>query len=112
MEPGRTPKIPIVVVAWHDAATRMHGEISPGDPPQHVGVILWTVGWLIRDDAEGVVLGVEVSENDGSFRHIVEIPRAYIKRVRKLTRSSVALYTDHVPAASLPSEGGGNVASL
>ena|SRR5579883_857955 len=85
MEPKSTPRVPLVVVAWHDASYCEFREYDPKSPPTAVGQIQWSVGWLIRDDAEGIVLGVELSEYDGSFRHTLEIPRAYIKLVRPLT---------------------------
>lgn len=84
MEPKSVPKIPIVRVAWHDAAFVEFREHNMDEPNHPLGAIQWSVGWLIRDDEDGIMLGVELSEHDGNYRHTLEIPRAQVKKVKRL----------------------------
>lgn len=82
--------IPIVEVEWHDAATAMGGEVANEDlesfANEDLGVMNHTVGYKIRDDDAGIVLAWEYCEGDETFRHYTDIPRAYVKKVRRLKR--------------------------
>jgi hypothetical protein len=85
-----TPQM--VQVEWLDACGYMGEYLSeaglvPGDPTA-VGIIHRTVGWKVRDDKSGVIIALtQAVGSDGRPNHhrmCVEIPRAYVRKVRIL----------------------------
>lgn len=84
--------IEIAEVTWLDACayTGYYGEekgVVPGDP-EALGIMHISVGWKVRDDKYGIALALtQVSGAEGqatSHRMCVEIPRAYVRKVRVL----------------------------
>lgn len=73
--------MPFVVVTWIDA---MRGDESV-EATQVISCRRETVGWLLRDDREGVL--VAMSKDDQGDKTIYErwfgIPRRYVESVRK-----------------------------
>ena len=82
--------IPIVEVEWLDAATGLGAEVAHEDLDhfalESLGVVNHTVGFKIRDNEEGLVLAWEYCDGDGKYRHVTDIPRAYVKKVMRLKR--------------------------
>lgn len=72
---------PIVVVHWRDSAYVSDYDTAEDAYPY---ILLYTVGFLMRNDDEGVVLGGECEDDKGSkrFRHIVSIPRDCIMTIK------------------------------
>ena len=71
-----------VVVTWLDA--------ERGDETWEatsIGVVRNTVGWVVRKDADGIVIAMSRDEYPGTqkYERWFAIPTAYIQRVRKLT---------------------------
>jgi hypothetical protein len=96
-------KLPVrVEVVWHDAAYKDSEFWIDKPPTGPVGDILHTLGWLLRDDESGVVIGRDITD-EGNGRHTVEIPRAYVKEMVTLARPRVR--RPRAPEAPIPVEG-------
>ena len=76
----------IVLVKWRDSCYE-DGYDSPDSAWAHIE--MYTVGFLMRDDADGVVLGMEQNDNaeDKRFRHVISIPRSVVDRMVHLRES-------------------------
>jgi hypothetical protein len=89
----KTPTVPrMAQVEWLDACAYMgdygsENGVVPGDPSA-VGIVHTSVGWMVRDDKSGIILAItQVIGSDGlpnAHRMCVEIPRAYVRKVRIL----------------------------
>jgi len=66
----------IVRVIWNDACFMQGQPIDPADPP-HSGLIMVTVGWLLKSTKEGVTLAMEFNEAGGT-RNATFVPRQII----------------------------------
>lgn len=97
------PKAPLVMVTWLDAAagefTEAREEAEPNTDP--IGVIQRTVGYLIRDDEEGIILSPEFCEYNRSYRHLHEIPRAYIQQIQPLTFKRLRKKPPEIPTEAV-----------
>ena len=82
----RVPSLHVVRVTWLDAAHRDTATCVDDLRAQAtVGVLCCSVGWLVRDDDNGVVLAGELSTTGDDPRMVVEIPRSLIQgKVRRL----------------------------
>ena len=47
-------------------------------------VLIHTIGYLIKEDNEGITLAMEVMQ-DGSLRHVTTIPKAIVKKRKKIS---------------------------
>ena len=71
----------VAFVQWVDAS---HQE-GPCDIEQlDEGVTLESAGILVRENERVVSLALDACPDDGSWRHIVHIPRPYIKAIRRI----------------------------
>jgi hypothetical protein len=68
----------MAMVVWLDA-TRTDETITA---TEKIGIKRKTVCWVLRDDAEGVVVAMSKDGND--YERGFTIPRSYIKKVVKL----------------------------
>lgn len=74
-----TPKMPKVArVTWLDAS-RTDDVVTAHD---RIGVERQTVGWLLRDDRDGVIIAMTLDED--RFERGFTIPRNYIVSVERL----------------------------
>jgi hypothetical protein len=67
----------LVIVTWLDAAFSTAGY----NLANKIGLVMQTVGWLLRNDEEGVVVIGEIDEQ-GENRRVTEIPRPYVEEVK------------------------------
>ncbi len=50
-------KLPLVLVTWNDANTGNEDVVTPENvEAYHKPTIVYTLGWLLRDDAKGITL--------------------------------------------------------
>lgn len=72
-----------VEVTWLDAV------FTSGDPVPMatVGIMMRTLGWVLRDDSQGIVIASE-RDAEGGYRRVTEIPRPYIRKVVYLAKSN------------------------
>jgi len=66
------------MVVWLDA-TRTDETVTATDK---IGIKRETLGWILRDDSQGVVIAM--TKDDKDYERGFTIPRAYIKKVVKL----------------------------
>lgn len=71
----------IAVVTWFDASYQ-RGECSIDELVPRV--ILESAGFLIREDADSVSIGMDYYPEDETWRHIENIPRVNIIKIRKI----------------------------
>lgn len=71
-------KPPVAIVKWKDAS-RTDDVVNPAAMGP---VIRETVGWLLSNGPEGVVIAM--TNDDGTYERGFFIPREYIQKVRKL----------------------------
>lgn len=77
---------PRVEVRWLDAEGCAEQEATDDVLRGAIGIERTDLGYLIRDDAEGVVLsGTEFDGNPKSIDRRVSIPRPYIREIRQLS---------------------------
>jgi hypothetical protein len=70
-----------IKVDWLDAASSQDF-YKPGK----IGILHRSIGHQIKNDKEGIVLGMTqvIGDGTGDMRHYLEIPRAYVKKVTRL----------------------------
>jgi len=78
------PKKPIVVVRWNDAqSSATHVFKESEDQNFHRPCVMETLGWLLRDDEEGVSVMNEVFSEEGlNYRGHTFIPRSLVVEMR------------------------------
>lgn len=77
---------PMVRVIWQDASHSADTEGTAAHiADDEMGVLMCTVGHVVSDDENGIRVAVDYYM-DGSerFRSISDIPRSYIKKVRRI----------------------------
>lgn len=65
-----------VFVRWKDAC--FYEDMDGKDTPELTGTELDTIGWVIRDDKDGMLIAQEYEKSSGTYRLIVGIPASYI----------------------------------
>ena len=73
----------IVEVEWFDAATVAH-EVMLEEAQKQTGIKAQTVGYLVSDNKERVVLAATLFPEASDARMLNIIPRGMIKKIRKL----------------------------
>jgi hypothetical protein len=72
----------IVEVEWFDAQSGFSSPLTleelEREPPLHS----FSVGYLLKEDKEKVILGFMMFGNEGMFKHWQLIPRGMIKRIK------------------------------
>jgi hypothetical protein len=85
-----TTRLPLVVVKWADAWVDGNEPVSLGSEVAitHKPKIIVTVGWLLREDEDGVSVANEHYEDENVYRGRTYIPRAMITSIERyrLTR--------------------------
>ncbi len=78
------PKYKIVEVEWLDAQSGFSSPLTIEElesvEPAHTS----SVGYLIKEDEEKVILGFMLFGDEGMFKHWQLIPRGMIKNIRTL----------------------------
>lgn len=72
----------VSIVIWDDAHGTSIRDVTEADLPHHP-LVMKTLGWVLRDDEEGVSIVNEVSFEDGTayYRGHTFIPRAMVRSV-------------------------------
>ena len=80
-EPGALRRM--VLVTWRDSCIIDDYENGKDAWPY---TLLWTMGFVLRDDAEGVVIAMETEDRETAERgrHVASIPRENIISVKEL----------------------------
>lgn len=73
------PSFPIVVVIWDDAKID-NTEIKRADAV-YKHCLYSTVGFLLSDEPDGLVLSTDYHEDSDEVRSVMSIPRGMIKRI-------------------------------
>jgi hypothetical protein len=72
----------LVLVLWHDAVTANGWTTLDTDLGPE---ICWSAGWIVRDDAECLVLAATVgdleNEEEDGVNSLIAIPRGMVKKV-------------------------------
>jgi hypothetical protein len=74
MKPAADPDLPFWTVLWHDAHGSGVGEVELAEIP-HEPTWIITNGYLLREDAIGITIAGEYTENN-TYRSRTFIPRA------------------------------------
>lgn len=85
IEPKKdSPKYPICEIEWLDAqsgfGTPWTLEELESVEPAHT----FSVGYLLKEDKEKIILGFMMFGDEGMFKHWQLIPRGMIKKITKL----------------------------
>lgn len=76
---------PIVAVDWKDAHGSATATYAVHEIP-HAAVLITTIGFLLRQDAEGVSIAGEYTGQD-EFRGVTFVPAEMIVAIRSITRT-------------------------
>ncbi len=84
---AKAPRYPFVRLVWLDAHSRDAVELL--NPTKlddfHKAHRITTVGWVLRDDADGVTIAGEWLEDD-DYRNGTFIPRGMVVRMEPITK--------------------------
>ncbi len=88
------------MVTWNDAWSPVGSDsVNAADVDDvHHGLPIWTVGWLLKDDAAGVTICAEYTDDD-DYRSRSFIPRPLVVSIHRLARSRKL---HEIPAVSDP----------
>jgi len=77
----------LVEVEWLDAQSGFHSPITieelESEKPAHTK----SIGYLVKEDKEKVILGFMLFGDEGMFKHWQLIPQGMIKKITKLIRN-------------------------
>lgn len=79
------PGFVLITVRWNDA----HGSTALSyslDELSHRPMVMDTVGWLLREDQEGISMANEYCPEDKTWRGVNFIPRGMIVEVKPVLR--------------------------
>ena len=76
----------LVKVVWHDAHAAQGSAMYAEHEIPHKALVVTTIGWLLRQDAEGVSVANEYCE-DATFRGYTFIPSGMIQTVGAVLRA-------------------------
>jgi len=81
-----TPPYKLVQVVWHDANSPASTDIFDATDLKtaHTTMPVVTVGWLLRDDEQGVTLAGEWFSGTTDFRGLTFVPRALVGEVTEV----------------------------
>lgn len=100
-----TTNAPLVLVSWLDASFSQFEEaIGPDEAlieTDMLGCTNYSVGYKIRDDVQGIKLAMEWCDGDNKYRHLLEIPRAYVQDVISLSPKRKPRIKPTTPAVSV-----------
>jgi len=83
---------PLVVCEWLDAWVRGEESMTLADvAAKHKPELITTIGWLLREDAEGIMLANEFYAD--AYRGCTFVPRAMVKSINrfKLTKPKTSV---------------------
>lgn len=74
--------LPLVVVEWNDAWVDGTDPVSPADvAATHKPKVVITMGWVLKDDEQGISLANEHYAGEDTYRGRTFIPRVMVKNV-------------------------------
>ena len=74
----------IVEVEWLDAQSGFSQPLTIEDLESEEPYHTFSVGYLIKEDKEKIILGFMIFGDEGMFKHWQLIPRGMIKKIREL----------------------------
>lgn len=74
-------KYPPVIVIWDDASTEDPSEHFDPEDCEYEPSIYRNIGFLIKEEEEGIVLAIELCPETGSCRGKMNLPRGMIKDI-------------------------------
>ncbi len=77
-------KYKIVEVEWLDAQSGFSSPLTIEELESEKPIITSSVGYLIKEDDEKVILGFMMFGDEGMFKHWQLIPKGMIKKIRTL----------------------------
>ncbi|MHA1201338.1 MAG: hypothetical protein ACTSQ4_02300 [Candidatus Heimdallarchaeaceae archaeon] len=80
------PKFQIVEVEWLDAQTGFSAPIGMDELDDVKPLETHSVGYLMKEDKEGITLGFMLFDKQQSFKHWQFIPKGMIKKIVKLKK--------------------------
>ena len=80
-------KLRIIEVEWLDAQTGFSSPIGMDELDDIKPLLTHSVGYLMREDEEGVILGFMLFDLKQSFKHWQFIPKGMIKKIKILKES-------------------------
>lgn len=80
-------KFEIVEVEWLDAQTGFSSPIGMDELEDIQPLLTNSVGYLMREDEKGLMLGFMLFDKKQSFKHWQFIPKGMIQKIKKLKES-------------------------
>ncbi len=78
------PKYKIVEVEWLDAQSGFSSPLTIEELESVEPAHTFSIGYLLKEDEEKVILGFMIFGDEGMFKHWQLIPRGMIKNIRTL----------------------------
>ncbi len=80
-------KYKIVEIEWLDAQSGFSSPLTLEELEREEPYTTFSVGYLLEEDEEKVILGFMMFLNEGMFKHWQLIPRGMIKKIKILRES-------------------------
>ena len=77
-------KYKIVEVEWLDAQSGFSSPLTIEELESESPLITFSVGYLLKEDDEKVILGFMMFGDEGMFKHWQLIPKGMIKKIRAI----------------------------
>ncbi|MFW9873011.1 MAG: hypothetical protein ACFFG0_07930 [Candidatus Thorarchaeota archaeon] len=81
-------KYKIVEVEWFDAQSGFSQPLSLEELEREKPLHTFSVGYLLKEDDEKVILGFMMFGDEGFFKHWQLIPKGMIKNIKEVRNSS------------------------
>lgn len=81
----KPPLTKLVILTWKDAHAGGHEQYDLSSVP-HSPLIIQTIGWLLKDDMEGVSIASEMLEG-GAYRSYTFVPRGMVVNVSPVIKT-------------------------
>lgn len=75
----------IVEIEWLDAQSGFHSPLTIEDLEREKPLHTFSVGYLLKEDSEKVILGFMMFGDEGLFKHWQLIPRGMIKNIKTIS---------------------------
>jgi len=74
----------IVEVEWFDAQSGFSSPLNLEELEREEPIHSFSVGYLLKEDKDKIILGFMMFGNEGMFKHWQLIPKGMIKNIRSL----------------------------
>jgi hypothetical protein len=77
---------PVVLIRWFDASYNSSERAESDIECRPIEMV--EVGFLIKENKDAIVVGMEHAPDHGTFRHVVTIPRVNVRSLTRLDKGA------------------------